>query len=117
MTASLPKEKKVKFLARQGDILILGTDQLPIGTWPVERDGRGRVILAVGEATGHYHAIADPDVELYETAEAADRWLRVGQAGAVLIHEEHAPIQLPGGNYIVRRQREYTPELSRAVAD
>lgn len=105
-----------KFLARQGDVLLIQVDRLPKGGRAVARE-RGRIVLADGEATGHQHAIADPDVDLYETAEAADRWLRVGQTGAVLVHEEHAAIAIPPGNYIVRRQREYNPLEARVVAD
>lgn len=105
-----------KFQARQGDVLIFRTDALPNKATPVEREN-GLVVLAYGEATGHHHAIADPDVELFETANAADRWLRVGKEGATLAHQEHAAVALPPGDYRVVRQREYSPEAIRNVAD
>jgi hypothetical protein len=38
-------------------------------------------------------------------------------APAEVIHEEHATIALEPGKYVVRRQREYTPEAIRNVAD
>lgn len=100
---------------RQGDVLIIPVDELPTNAKPATREN-GRVILAHGEATGHAHAIMDSDVELYETADTADRWLRV-RSVATVIHDEHAPIALPKGNYIVRRQVEYTPGAIRQVAD
>lgn len=108
---------------RQGDVCIIpiNTPDRASGTrlTPVQRD-RGRVVLQYGEVTGHAHAIHEQDVELFEPGEAsqlAERFLRVGGAGAVLVHEEHAPIELPAGWYEVRRQREYEPESIRLVAD
>jgi hypothetical protein len=84
------------------------------------RDG-GRVVLAYGEVTGHAHAIADADVELYaygETADAVERFLRVGAGGATLVHEEHGAITLaPETTYQVYSQFEYEPEALRLVAD
>jgi hypothetical protein len=66
-------------------------------------------VLALGEATGHAHAIADPGVVLVET-ELQERFLQVLAAGGVLLrHEEHHPVLLPPGAYQVRRQREYLP--------
>jgi hypothetical protein len=36
---------------------------------------------------------------------------------AALAHDEHATIMLPPGNYRIVRQREYSPEEIRDVAD
>jgi hypothetical protein len=108
-------------LRRQGDILIIPmAKSIPNGAKTVDRD-QGRVILAYGEVTGHAHAILEHDAELFimdgETADAADRFLRVTGGGATVVHDEHASITLPPGNYIIRRQREYSPEAIRSVAD
>lgn len=105
-----------QFQARQGDVLIFRTDALPKDGKTVEREN-GLIILAYGEATGHHHAIEDTDVELFETANAVDRWLRVGSEGATLAHQEHAAVALPPGDYRVVRQREYSPEAIQNVAD
>lgn len=104
-------------LARQGDILIIPTDQpRPDGLDRQARDRQGRLVLAEGEATGHAHAIADPDAELFGT-ELEDRFLEVlADGGVTLRHDEHAPILLPPGNYVVRRQREWTAGEVRRVA-
>ena len=91
---------------RQGDVLLVRVNELPTERKAVQRKN-GRVILAEGELSGHFHAIADPDVELYETANTVDRFLRVGQQGAALQHEEHATIAIPASNYLVRRQVEF----------
>lgn len=102
---------------RQGDILVISTDSLPDGLTEVPRDD-GRVILAYGEVTGHAHAIGESDVHLLEGANLEDRFLQVlADGGCLLVHDEHASIRLPAGNYIVRRQREYSPEAIRRVAD
>ncbi|MGH9523996.1 MAG: hypothetical protein ACRD3E_15850 [Terriglobales bacterium] len=43
--------------------------------------------------------------------------MRVGSDGVRIVHEEHAPIVLPPGDYEIVRQREYSPEEIRNVAD
>jgi hypothetical protein len=96
------------FLARQGDVLVLSAnrDAKPAASVPRDRD---RVVLAYGEVTGHAHAILDREAELYTIPYSADRFLRIMAAsGAALVHEEHDPITIPAGDYIVRIQREYT---------
>lgn len=102
---------------RQGDVYIIPTTKrIPRDAKLVEREN-GQVILAHGEVTGHCHAIAEKEVSLFATtAEAVDRWLKVGK-DAVLTHQEHGHLTIPAGNYIVRRQREYSPEAIRFVAD
>lgn len=100
--------------ARQGDVYLRRVEEVPAGAKPVERDG-GRVVLAYGEVTGHAHAIADEHVELLETADGAR--LLVAETEAFLRHEEHDTVTIPPGIYEVRRQREYTPEAIRTVAD
>ena len=100
---------------RQGDVLIERIRTIPkLHPMPREDD---RVILAHGEATGHAHAIADLGVEQYQSGEPGVTFLEVAQAVAMLTHEEHATIELPRGHYRVRRQREYSPEAIRNVAD
>lgn len=104
---------------RQGDVCIIPIKSLPDQLTPVKRDGAG-VVLAYGEVTGHKHQILERDVELFAPGEAsilAERFLRIGGQGAVLVHEEHAAISLPAGCYEVRHQREYSPEAIRRVAD
>lgn len=109
---------------RQGDILFVplaentaaeAAARLPA----VDRDARGRLIVALGEVTGHAHAVVGPG-ELYRAADqAALAFLHV-PTGARVVHEEHGAISLPRGWYRVVRQREYVPGTvreSRMVAD
>jgi len=102
---------------RQGDVLLVAVPAIPKDARLLPRD-QGRIVLALGEATGHAHAIADPQAVLLET-ELQQRFLQVLAEGGVLLrHEEHHPILLPQGTYEVRRQREYTPgAVWRMVAD
>jgi hypothetical protein len=94
---------------RQGDVLLVPVrrERLPEHFRPLPRDARGRLVLALGEVTGHAHAVAAPDAELLGDPESVgERLLRIVTA-AQLTHEEHAAIPLPAGLYRVVRQREY----------
>jgi hypothetical protein len=98
-------------LYRHGDVLIGQIDVLPENA-----KKRGNVILAYGEITGHSHRIADPKTA--ETFELDGQiYLKVTAPKALLIHEEHAAIELPEGMYRVWQQREYTPGAIRRVYD
>ena len=111
---------------RQGDVLIRSTDHQPSATAKAITD-QGRVILAYGEVTGHAHQvvtvdpaiIANPDVvpaqQLFEEPDGTR--LLVVRRDAELRHEEHGTIALTPGNYEVIRQREYSPDAIRNVAD
>jgi hypothetical protein len=106
---------------RQGDVWIIPAPEGETldNMMLVPRD-QGRVILAYGEVTGHAHAIVDDDVALYmprPDSTKKERLLHVAKGPVMLRHEEHGPIPLKPGLYIVRRQREYTPEAIRNVAD
>jgi hypothetical protein len=98
---------------RQGDVMLLHLDQTPVNLTPRSKKGN-RVILAHGEATGHHHSIL---------RSKADDFIDEGGStivvtkGAVLEHQEHTKIKLPDGTYEFRRQREYTPQAIRNVAD
>ena|SRR5688572_25796504 len=98
---------------RQGDVLIEKVETIPAHAKKVRLPKR--IVLAEGEATGHAHVLDAPDVELFERNGVL--FARIGNPGGVVKHEEHAPIQLEPGTYRVRRQREYSPEAIRNVAD
>lgn len=102
---------------RQGDVLVERVASLPAKLTKIPRE-KGRVILAHGEVTGHAHAIEDKRVELFTSeVETGVTFLEVRAAMAALKHDEHSTIELPAGNYRVTRQREYSPEAIRNVAD
>ena len=103
-------------LYRQGDVLLVAA-KAPKGAAAVKRTKRG-LVLAEGEATGHAHVITDESAELVTADEAAELYLLVHGTKAVpLTHDEHDTILVPPGTYRVVRQREYSPEEIRRVAD
>lgn len=112
-------------MIRQGDVLVRPTRQRPSAKAKSITDD-GRVILAYGEVTGHAHEVQHPvtttdnldpvpPVQLFEEPDGTR--LLVISRPAVLRHDEHGPIELTPGHYEVIRQREYSPEAIRNVAD
>jgi hypothetical protein len=103
-------QKEVK-MYRHGDILIAPVKEIPAGA-----KLRPTAILARGEATGHSHRIADlRTAEIFEAQ--GQTYLRILSERALLVHDEHAPIDLPRGLYRFWQQREYSPEAIRPVVD
>jgi hypothetical protein len=93
---------------RQGDVILLSAVH-------VEGQKLPHLILAEGEVTGHTHRIAEGQAELYE--QEGRLYLSVISDSAMLAHEEHHPISIPKGNWMVKIQREYQPEGWRYVTD
>lgn len=103
--------KKLKY--RQGDVLIERVASIPKDA--VKQKPKGRIILALGEATGHHHSVGIDDADWWKQGDGT-QFLQVEEEAAVT-HQEHATITLPPGKYRVIRQREYSPEAIRNVAD
>lgn len=112
---------------RQGDVLIVPlagpADETPptiaaaiAGVEPAPRDPHGRMVLALGESTGHAHAVVGKGALYPTVAELEPMHLHLPYGGRV-VHEEHAAFNLPPGWYKVVRQREYEPGSIRMVAD
>jgi hypothetical protein len=102
---------------RQGDVYIEAVEAVPVGCVPAEpqdRAGRAVHVLAEGEATGHAHWIGAGDgVAFLRPGAVVPDPVTVGYLAlrslARLVHDEHAPINLPPGNYRVVQQRRYAP--------
>ena len=107
---------------RQGDVYLRPTRSRPSDAAKLVID-QGRVILAYGEVTGHAHqvvaettdAVSTPPCALFEEPDGSR--LLIVDRPCTLRHEEHGPIALAPGAYRVVRQREYSPEAVRNVAD
>lgn len=123
-------------LYAQGDIIIECISDTPLKTIKPELaatskqfvDPDNAVVLARGEVTGHRHRFMDLGVTMFRDDAIANggdsnlKNLYLGNVnitgdGAELLHEEHNTIKLPPGQYIVRRQQEWTAEKARIVAD
>lgn len=85
----------------QGDVFLIRS-YLPEGAQIRKKSSNGYVI-AIGEATGHSHVIAD-EIELYEV----DGTLYIrAERETSMHHEEHAPVYIPSGVWKVGIVREY----------
>lgn len=111
-----------KFQGHQGDVFFEQIELLPedlVEITPKE----GRIVLALGEVTGHAHAIYPVDGVL------SARFFKSGDANFLQVeekcflrHEEHAPIPFEKGIYRIPNfkggtQREYHPEEIKRVMD
>jgi hypothetical protein len=122
---------------RQGDVLLTrlaDADALiALGRQIVAPSGArmARTVLALGEATGHSHAIEADDASILTATVGGRMLLHIASTGR-LTHEDHgaprdivtgAPVTVPPGWYEVHRKREYVPPTrwrparSRRVAD
>ena len=115
--------KTFKTMCAQGDVLFRKQDALPKGAKPVA--AINRVVLAHSE-TGHDHVMVldnvggAPAVEHFSTDNPLVSWIRVNRPTALehlRPYDTHEPIMFGPGVYEVRRQREYTAEGFRRVAD
>lgn len=106
--------------AAQGDLYISRIDVLPDGVRPVKPTD-GQYIVAHSE-TGHHHVVQEDGCEYYEADDPLTAYLRVIDATEVTLRhlrafDTHDPLTIGPGIYRIRRQREYTPEGWRRVAD
>ena len=126
---------------QQGDVVMFQVDDKTFedtvkgnssneGTVHYNTQSHNNPILAFGEATGHIHQIRMKD--MLEKAEVTIHMPRFRTAGedtpqgfevreetVTLTHEEHDPIDVPPGKYLVRIVREFDhiANRSRYVAD
>lgn len=108
----------------QGDVMLRRVENFPEGLTPMKSES-GNYIVAHSE-TGHHHIIAErPNVTVFQTDDPLVSYLQVIEATdameVVLEHlrnfDTHESISIAPGNYEIRRQREYSPEGWRRVAD
>lgn len=120
--------KKFADICAQGDVLIRRVESIPstaVAVPPVDNQ-----VIVTHSETGHHHAMTLdrprakkglPAVEMFSSSDnPLIAWLRVNRPTALVHqrpHDTHEPILFGEGVYEVRRQREYTPEGWRRVAD
>lgn len=105
----------------QGDVTLKPVNEIPEGLTK-QQPTNGQLIIAHSE-TGHNHAIAfNDEVDVYDQDELVSYIHNRSNNVIELKHhrsfDTHAPIGIPpGGKAKIIRQREYTPEGWRRVAD
>jgi hypothetical protein len=121
--ATKKKQAAKRLPVRQGDVILIPTDDKP-GDTQAPEDPRG-LVLAEGETSGHCHALFGRGCKLFNRS-AGERMLVIGRGGAELRVvgggaggvDRHTPVSLKPGNYLVRVQRSWTSEnASRQVQD
>lgn len=122
-------------MAAQGDVLFMRVEKIPAGYEPVKSEGP--IVVAHSE-TGHHHTVPGLEATLYSNrADPMTSYLKFGDDVQALTvthhrpHDTHESIRLLGGGsggggdpptrtgaiWMVRRQREHTPEGWRRVED
>lgn len=107
-------------IAAQGDILIIRSD-FEVNDQLVEIQPEGEHLIVTHSETGHHHVLDRKDAQMFENKDNALEAFLVLHRESELTHlrsyDTHEPILLAPGQYKIRRQREYTPEGFRRVAD
>ena len=112
--------KTFKNVCAQGDVYIMRVNmEIPKGA--VEVQPVGDYIEVAHSETGHSHVMEKEKVKMYTLPDSIMNCLLVVNEPTALEHlreyDTHEPIMFDKGTYIVRRQREYTPEGFRKVQD
>lgn len=99
---------------QQGDVLFIRVEKAKGN--PVARDPQRGVVFAEGEATGHAHATLDEGVALLRDGETL---YASADEPFVVVHEEHGAVEVPAGDFEVRRVKEWDhfAAEARRVAD
>jgi hypothetical protein len=78
---------------RQGNVLLIPASEMVTGTKLLH------LTLAEGEVTGHRHHISQGEAELHERN--GTLYLKMLSPTALLTHEEHQPLSILQGDWIV----------------
>lgn len=97
---------------RQGDILIVETTTMP----KTDLKKVKSILVAEGSKTGHKHILkSSSQMLLYD--KDGSRFVTIPKS-AELVHDEHAKIAIPKGDYEIRIQQEFDlVEGTRQVTD
>jgi hypothetical protein len=119
--------KILKNMAAQGDFIIVRISEFPENIVPVNAEN-GHIVVAHSE-TGHNHVMLAERVEAFEPVTNKSNTQNIDLYKMFLLvkedtkidhlrsHDTHESILVPPGKYMIKRQREYTPEGFRKAAD
>lgn len=107
------EEQQLLQFYRHGDLLIKRIESLPEGLTKLNTK-----ILAEGEATGHHHRLTSQTAQVFRDDANQRRYLSIEEP-TQLVHEEHKPITIEEGTYVVIQEREFDPfaDYIRRVTD
>jgi hypothetical protein len=110
--------KRFEGMAAQGEILLIRVDEIPDDAIEAKKvDGK---FLVGHSETGHHHTVDSDSAVMLDTKNPLVSYLEVLQE-TDLKHERdfdtHESLRLTPGKYKVQRQREFSPEGWRQVAD
>jgi len=115
--------KTVNDCGAQGDVLIRRIGKIPKSAVEAfeTKESPGRHIIAHSE-TGHHHVVDSTKAKFYvDPADTMVGYISVFDKHVDLEHlrdyDKHETLRLPTGDYELRRQREWSPEGWRQVAD
>ena len=95
-------------IIRQGDVFLVAIEKLPEEMTPLSPREDGKVVLALGEVTGHHHRIEGGTAIDYGFDREGNRGIRV-TVQSPMIHEEHSAPPLIG-DYLSHIQQEWVDE-------
>lgn len=110
--------KTFKEIAAQGDLLLVRVESIPKDL-TCESKNKGVHIIAHSE-TGHHHVVDAEHAVFYKTGDDLLSYLRIDKPTEVKhkrSFDTHESILIPVGDYMIKRQREYTPEGFRRAQD
>lgn len=112
---------------RQGDVPLIPFNGSLATFDRVAPNDHAKLVLALGEATGHHHRVEnctfssepmEDAARMYRDPATGAQVLEIGGGGPQsLVHEEHTAIPLPPGRYLQLVQVEDDAEMIAAVAD
>ena len=104
---------------QQGDVILLLADKLPDGCKPRPREN-GNVVLAHGEATGHWHGTDSANVLTFDAPDGTVWVQNTGTLTETLKHAEHGPVTLPPrsvARFDQVREKDWFTMMERKVRD
>lgn len=105
----------------QGDIRIVKLDAVPDVSGMEEVARENGTLIVTHSETGHHHVLEKTSSRMFQSKDDEFTAILLLDETDVLKHKRphdtHAPIQMEAGAYKVLRQREYTPDGYRRVAD
>jgi hypothetical protein len=117
------EETQVRY--QQGDVILTKVDNVPTSQYNTV-DCNNKVVVAEGEGTGHHHRFEldklAPEVSVQGWKKRWDQFptmVQISGGYATLYHEEHNPINLPGGVYRITfvREMDHIAGRERRVVD